>query len=350
MKRNTLKTLLSAVMLTAGLAIATATAAEQQVTPPKTDFTVKFEWDSKYLMWKVKGDLQIVDTIKKIVTKNMNSRLEVEMISYTKVSDDRYAAIILISLGNVNDLSMEQRQPLFKSAGAYLYILNLKGKENVLLSRKIGEEDAVTGGLYGSDYGCMQDYIPIFRADLNHDGHPEVFYFTSQPNGITDAYVDSIDLHMLRGTDFQEVWNARLMTDNYTTENTFKYTGGKYAALKLGPSFDTVKPYTPGIKEYSKLYFGDLNGDKKLDLLVWRRNYVALTTWKLNTEQFYLYTMSPDVTFTKTDLTPEQGHALLEKNNLTWKQGFPNQNFCNNAGNPTDKPLITNIGDPVLKQ
>lgn len=344
MKRRTLKTLVLATLLAVGTSV---TAEDQPVAPPQQDFTVKFEWDSRFYNNEIVGDAATIDILQKIISVTRDMRFETKLFGYVRLDDKQYIVFGKTDLKRASLLSAgSQRQKLIDQTGKYLYLIN-PSKNKILLSREITEY--LGPALYGSDYGCMQDYIPIFRADINHDGHPEVFYFTSQPNGLTEAFVDSVDLHMLRGTDFKEVWNTRLVVDNYTTENTFKYTSGKYAALKLGPDFDTVKPYTPGIKQYTKLYFGYLNGDKKLDLLVWRRNYVALTVWKFDAEKFELYTMSPDVTFSKTDLTPEQGHMLLEKNALTWRDGFPNHNFCNSEGKPTDAPLIRDIDDPVLK-
>jgi hypothetical protein len=323
--------LLRAIVCLCAVLILTSSFAEDTAPPARQkDFSVKFEWDSEFGFNDIVGDKFAIDVLKSMVS-NTGGHFQVKLYGYLKLNEHQYAVLEKISLLHKNlPNSNSELQELINQTGTYLnFIITSNGKHKIIGSKDI--QNYVGPGLFGSIRDCMQNHVPIFRADLNHDGHPEVFYFTSEPNPPSkyDEADDWIDLHVIRGTDFKQVFETRLVRDDWTTPDTDAERAGPYQRYKNG-RIGYADPNKPGERSFETLYFGDLRHQKQMNILVVRYNQGAFHGWDTKSMDYTLYTMNPDVTFTKTVLSKEAGEKLADQAKAEGATMLPDtkQNFC----------------------
>jgi hypothetical protein len=318
----------SAVCLFAAATFTTTFAEDVSSSASQQDFSVKFQWDSKYVPWKVVGDADIISKLSQAmqIILGHNPYLNTDLYGYARVGKSDYGSLWRVSVKNLSKMTIEEQRLASKKIGAYLNVIGIAERSPLLHSVQL---NANFGGIgsFGINYGCMAKHVMIFSADLNHDGHPEVFYFTSEPNGINDGYDDWIELHMLRGNDFKEVFSTQLVRDAYSEEHPNTSAGYTYYALDR---LDDADPQKPGERSFETLYFGDLWHQKQMNILVVRYNQVATSGWQNKSTDYTLYSMNPDVTFTKTVLSKEAGEKLADQAKAEGATMLPDpkQNFC----------------------
>lgn len=106
----------------------------------------------------------------------------------------------------------------------------------------------------------------------------------------------------------------------------------------------------PGYRGYSKLYFGDFDGDENSDILVWRKLYISRSSedevegFRKIRDEWQHYTRDESGEYIPLDTASAQIQGWLQLNNLTWKKGFPAISECEGE----EGQLIPEMHDPLL--
>jgi|SRR5690554_41402 len=111
-----------------------------------------------------------------------------------------------------------------------------------------------------------------------------------------------------------------------------------------------VREIFPAQRSYSKIYIQDFNGDKKADIVLWRKMYVSnlrnnpVQGFHKLAETWVHYQRAENGEYLPQDTRPETIQNWLNAKNLTWQKGFPSKSEC--AGE--EGKLIPEMHDPLL--
>lgn len=217
------------------------------------------------------------------------------------------------------------------------------------------------GSLGGYEFfGCLHEQ-PIFNANLFNDENPDLFVITGtgyQDSDLRGGGISgSLALHIFNSENYKKILELELTEMNYKPKHpeaaarkNYYYPKSNYPARNL--KFENNE----GRKRYSKLFIKDFDDNNKLDLLVWTREYKSRKVTKDNKPGFKLadnkYTWYEEnntgTGFNARAIDIKIAEEWLNKFDLTWKSGWPNETLCTKGKKAL--PMITIDDDPVLKK
>jgi len=122
------------------------------------------------------------------------------------------------------------------------------------------------------------------------------------------------------------------------------------SAIEAGRSGTSRGNQKPGLRGYSKFYFGDYDDNGSADILVWRKLYRSrLRTQPMGFDKLtdtLLHYEQTDQGYVRRDDDDEAARVRnwLTTNNLTWQSGFPSKSECPGQ----EGELIPEMHDPLL--
>jgi len=199
----------------------------------------------------------------------------------------------------------------------------------------------------GNNLGCYP-LTPLRYGDINGNGISEIVLFIGY-----DFLVFSPDQgKVIFGQRLrQNEWLSKEETDNY-----FDHYGRRgdhlpqyQSSLASGVAGVGQGQASPGLRGYSKLYFGDFNEDGVHDILVWRKLYISRLVGD-ETEGFeqlrdtLLHYSLIDGEYQPQETDEATIRGWLAANELTWQKGYPNKSECEGE----EGELIPEMHDPLL--
>lgn len=197
-----------------------------------------------------------------------------------------------------------------------------------------------TGGIEDFDtYGCGLNYA-LQAGDINLDSMPEVFLF----DGVGQLFRGSqgrlvkTNINIYDGKRKKLIFSNELSYENFVGEEELPYYNAKgYQYISTveidGDGAVVASTVNAAERRYSKLYFLDVDENGLLDILVWRK----VLSSRLKTDPVKGYQLTNSV-LTRYEETAEgfkeksdsktSVEKLLYENNLSWDDGFPNENYC----------------------
>jgi len=187
---------------------------------------------------------------------------------------------------------------------------------------------------------CTEDQ-PLFSAPL-FKNKPFLFHVTADGEYTMPGIgIDYVKLSIYSIYNHKKILSTPLLLANYVARSS----SDKVKGLKHSFTAFTKKPIGIGIsspldgeghKHYAKLFIQDFDKNNKLDIVIWHREYASARRDDKTKEGFYLDKehfewLEEDETsegLVKKELTVNAGHELLKKQEIWWKDGWPNQNQC----------------------
>lgn len=200
----------------------------------------------------------------------------------------------------------------------------------------------------GQDYyGCIQS-SPLFSVPLFNE-KTAVVLITGDGIGPGDpAIPDYINMQVYAADTGQELINEWLMIMNYKANSYavghdtgseskgyiegVNYMSGVAPLPISGQEIPSIPDDGFGRKLYAKLFTGDYNNDGRLEFLFWKRQYKSTKTpepigFTFEKEFFKYYVENSNSNgFDEVKITNEEGVRIIEKNLLSWTDGYPNNN------------------------
>lgn len=285
-----------------------------------------------------------------------------QVYSYVEFAPSHYFALLALDAfaadAKIRERVTNCRYPN-KAEGSeqcYWYVLGvINAEENTLVRldtpqlAEVGTQGLV-GGLgmnLGGGYGCYAANATM-AADLNLDGEQELIFVGGTGLVMADEVDSTVSLMIYSGT--KQILRTKLSEEKYIPDGqsaVYRVTRDKLGYyLEPGGEVGTPENLRPALRSFAKLYFGDFDGNERLDILVWRRNYQSRKKTDIAGFEFvgqeFEWHEEGQGGFVKKSVSAEQIAAVQEKYGLTWKKGFPNKNLC--PGIHKDRPLIDDYG------
>lgn len=303
-----------------------------------------------------------------------------KLYGYNEISDDRYLVYFYVHdtkkiLNGIQEFPFELTEnwhvrPM-SSANISLAIVDLNDEtvKRILLKGNSVFSSLLlsSGGRYSSGrpevYGCIQGY-PTILADVNGDsikdilfvgGSGAIFLPSQEVNAKTDMYLflgPNFDNKPIKAMISEERFNFYFDSSGDVYQVVRDQIGQRLVDYGNSKEFirGTSKNLRPGYRNFSKIFWG-LQSDGVDQILVWGRNYISRKKtdskkgFKFESQNFQLYEIRGN-SIASRKLGDEDGHSFLKKNKLSWKQGFPNKNKCENED--LESPVILNYGREEL--
>lgn len=256
----------------------------------------------------------------KIRSFNIATKLDLGNWPLTRTADDSQQKIAKLSAANERDQA---------------------GTENNL---QMGTENTQT-------LGCLWDY-PLRYGDINGDGQTELVLLPGKnnPGEGADSRLDFLVFSLQSHSVIFSIRLAREAIGGTIAEYDPNYK--QKSDYDQFPQFIDADGYSEtdaAMRYYAKLYFGDLNGNGKPDIIAWRKRYDSRSVgdtvqgYKLTAQLLTHYELDTGVY--KAQATDEATiKGWLAAKGLTWQKGYPQTSEC--AGQ-TGKP-IPEMVDPLL--
>lgn len=192
------------------------------------------------------------------------------------------------------------------------------------------------------DYLYCIENKPLYIAPF-FEHQPYLFHITGMGEYTTiGTGLDYIKLSIYDIKSARKILNIGLMLTNYHAfgpdEDVYSYHWFS-AAITKSSRLQGRMVFPKGLegrKRYAKLFIQDLDQNNKLDVVIWHREYASAQRDDPMRKGFYLDKQwfewleenAGSDGFNKRQLGVKDGQALLKKNKLWWKDGYPNQNLC----------------------
>lgn len=232
-------------------------------------------------------------------------------------------------------------------------IQDIKLKE---MARETRNMEFYSNGHGSLDYLYCVENGPLFSAPL-FKNQPYLMHITAKGNAKQSGEgYDYIKLFVYNPSNESLLLTIPLMLANYralkleeTKEFNFKYYFPRanylpkmYPELNLTtklPEKNGDETNAEGRKHYAKLFVRDFDKNNKLDIVIWYREYASARRddpvkkgFYLDKQYFELYEENATSTgLNQRILTIDEGHQLLNQNELAWNDGWPNKNMCEQA-------------------
>ncbi|KAF0810014.1 hypothetical protein A167_01315 [Alcanivorax sp. S71-1-4] len=189
--------------------------------------------------------------------------------------------------------------------------------------------------------GCLQD-SPLRYGPLGEGKYLIIFM-------ANDFVVFSIDLSRIvffENTRLDD-WLPR---GDSLRQFESKSSSGEIPYQYLSGILSDTPEIEPGYRGYSKLYFGDFDGDENGDILVWRKLYISRSSedevegFRKIRDEWQHYARDESGEYIPLDTAAGQIQGWLQLNNLTWQKGFPTISECEGE----EGQLIPEMHDPLL--
>lgn len=189
---------------------------------------------------------------------------------------------------------------------------------------------------------CTEDQ-PLFSAPL-FKNKPFLFHVTAKGQyTLVGEGFDYVKLNIYSPYTDKLLLSQSLLLANYgafapdeKTKDSDFYFSWVRGKSKNHPELNLATTQHEGRKHYAKLFIQDFDKNNKLDIIVWHREYASARRDDKTKKGFYLEKerfewLEEDATsegLVKKELTVNAGHELLKKQEIWWKDGWPNQNQC----------------------
>ncbi|AJQ92871.1 hypothetical protein [Gynuella sunshinyii] len=226
------------------------------------------------------------------------------------------------------------------------------------LQLSLGESpENIDGPFYSAHIpglGCMNETPLRYGQLFPKDEHVLMLVLLDQMIIFSPAYGRTLFAEYSGVSDWLHAQSTQdWLTEHHQTSD-YQYISEYMTGIGPGPGL-----VYPGIRNYSKLYFGDFDQDGHNDILVWRKSYESNRvnestgfTLQKNTWQHYekdlVAQAASESGITGEYLPQDTSEAMIQgwlsANELTWQKGYPSTSECQDH----EGELIPEMHDPLL--